>query len=105
MKHPTFDKDGYPTRETIDEIVNWPIKRGSDVKDLLDYVGEAWTYQVPVSTRPHDSFPGRTIIKVATGGWSGNEALISALQENRMFWALAWVSSSRGGAYEFEIRE
>ena len=38
----------------------------------------------------------------ATGGWSGNESIIHAMQENIM-WKLRWISSHRGGKYGFEL--
>lgn len=38
-----------------------------------------------------------------TGGWSGNESLVHALMDNVLFVAFCWVSSRRGGHYEFEL--
>ncbi|MFH1226799.1 MAG: hypothetical protein V1701_02710 [Planctomycetota bacterium] len=42
-------------------------------------------------------------VKMATGGWSGNEEIIGALRRNLMFWPLYWEKSQRGGAYWFRI--
>jgi len=36
-----------------------------------------------------------------TGGWSGNEEIIRAMQDNRVWWGMFWESSRRGGHYEF----
>ena len=44
---------------------------------------------------------GKEKLYLATGGWSENEYLISALQEN-IFWTLYWTKSERGGAFYFE---
>lgn len=38
----------------------------------------------------------------STGGWSGNEDLIRAMEQNWMIWSLTWVQSRRGGHYIFE---
>lgn len=38
---------------------------------------------------------------ISTGGWSGNEEIIGALQENVIFWAIFWYSSTRGGKHIF----
>lgn len=42
--------------------------------------------------------------RVATCGWSGNESIIGALQENYMFWAFSWFMHVAGGLYVFRIR-
>ena len=38
-----------------------------------------------------------------TGGWSGNEDVISALERNSLFFALYWKKSEVGGHYFFRI--
>jgi hypothetical protein len=40
---------------------------------------------------------------ISTGGWSGNESLIEALQRNHIFWSLCWMKSERGGHFVFEV--
>lgn len=41
------------------------------------------------------------IYRLSTGGWSGNEDIISAMQDNQMFWLMYWTRTSRGGHYIF----
>lgn len=41
------------------------------------------------------------VLRLVTGGWSGNEEVISALQDNEFFWQRYWTKTERGGAYEF----
>ena len=96
MREATFDKDGYPTEETLQEIRDWPH---TDFKGLIEFVGEAWRY--PEYWRVMDY--ADLSVEASTGGWSGNESLISALYDNVMFWAMCWMSSKRGGHYVFKI--
>ncbi|MFC8797308.1 hypothetical protein ACFT2C_06220 [Promicromonospora sp. NPDC057138] len=39
---------------------------------------------------------------LATGGWSGNESVISTVQDT-MFHLMFWYSSTRGGLYEYRV--
>ena len=43
------------------------------------------------------------LFRISTGGWSGNESIIRAMERNGMMWHLNWVQSRRGGHYIFEI--
>lgn len=43
-----------------------------------------------------------TTYKISTGGWSGNEDVISAMEKN-FAWFMFWVQSRRGGHYIFEV--
>ena len=40
---------------------------------------------------------------LSTGGWSGNEDIMGALEGNDVFFGLYWVSSRRGGHYVFDV--
>ena len=42
-------------------------------------------------------------LRLSTAGWSDNELIIKALQENYIFWNLCWRKSEFGGHYYFEI--
>jgi len=39
---------------------------------------------------------------VSTGGWSGNEERIEAIQQNMEWWMLNWHSTRRGGHFIFQ---
>lgn len=43
------------------------------------------------------------LLKMATGGWSGNEEIIIAMNENLALWGLLWESSHRGGLEVFNL--
>jgi len=86
----------YPSEKQLKTIKNWQ----KDYNELLKYVKTLWVYSFyvwePTTESPYWRF--------ATGGWSGNESLIAALEENRLFWAMCWKASYRGGVYEFDVK-
>ena len=88
-------EDGYPTDKELKTIKNWPHKDGWH--GLMQYLKERWQY-------PDYFRQDRNIYEVSTGGWSGHEEMIRALEENLLFWGCCWWSSRRGGHYEFKVR-
>jgi len=106
METPTFDAHGYPTKETLDAIEHWPWK---DVNALLDFVKAAWHWPEHAS---HDldaaeasvlrADPPDKFLRLATGGWSGNESLIAAFRRNHITHGYAWRLSTRGGLHIYE---
>lgn len=98
---PVFDADGYPTDEFLDRIAGFT----GTPHELLEDLTKAFGVYGDVGITPGDlRYRANTGYKVrmATGGWSGNESMISALQKS-WFWRLWWVSSHVGGGFEFEI--
>ena len=96
----TLDDDGYPSEEFQDFIISWPYQNG--FKNLIDLVWVHWFYDYPYKNSYVEK--GVWVYEFSTGGWSGNEDLISALQENYMFWAFCWYSSRRGGHHVFKVK-
>ncbi len=86
-------EDEYPTDEELGRVVNWPY---TDVDAGLEYCVSLWHW--PDMIRRHNG-----VLYMATGGWSGNESIIAAMKENIGMWS-RWVSSTRGGAHEFELQ-
>ena len=86
--HPTFDADGYPTEETELAIKAWDFR---DAAGWLEYIGEAWNHHYG------RMWEESGLLKMATGGWSGNEAITHSMRENYVLWSLLWESSHRGG--------
>ena len=89
--------DEYPTDATLRKVRYWPIRTGADCVDLLRFV-EAQFRGADRQVRRR----GRRW-SISTGGWSGNESLIEALQRNHIFWSLCWMKSERGGHFVFEV--
>lgn len=94
MLEPTFDKDGYPTDETLQAIREWPY---GDMPGLFEFIRQAWEYE-DMAWEENDG-----IYKISTCGWSGNESLIDALGDNFVAWMQCWYSSTRGGHYVFAL--
>lgn len=91
MKYAEMDDDGYPTDDTLLEIQGWAPM---DLDGLMEYIKPIFATYGKIGKR------GK-IYTLATGGWSGCESAIGAMQSNQVFWAIHWQLSKRGGYYEF----
>lgn len=100
------DSDGYPTVEMINYVVNWfGDYEASKIRDLLRDIKSIWHFKAFGWYQEVEEKPDETLFRyhVSTLGWSGNEALITALQTNSDVWEQIWVQSRRGGHYIFEV--
>lgn len=97
MNEPTFDRDGYPTDETLLEIEQFPHEEGPYA--FLEFVQKVWSDYGVIRGIPGED---KTRIEFVTGGWSGNESIIQSMERN-IFFPLHWQSSHRGGLHVFEI--
>lgn len=91
-----MDEDGYPTEEELEKIKAWPY---TDYGGMLQWINaNCWW------PGPDNGFKqtGRKF-RLATGGWSGNEEVIAAMESNMMFVPLCWQSSHRGGLHIYEV--
>lgn len=88
-----LDADGYPTEESLKQVAEYPIRAHEDCATLLAAVRGVWTFDM----WSHDG----DAVTISTGGWSGNESLVEALQQNIIFWMLCWQLSRRGGHFAF----
>jgi len=94
-----LDKDGYPTTETLKKIKNWDYK---DREGVLRFLSECWYYE----DSAEETRDGLWVF--ATGGWSGNEELICALQDNQVLWVYLtsiYYIHFTGGFYVFAIKD
>lgn len=107
MSDEWYDSSGYPTRQAIDRIRTF---HGTP-RELIEFITDIWWPQgSPMGSLRRDSdvaYAGQKaawVWYVATGGWSGNEEIIDAL-ESTHFWMRYWHSITRGGGYEWHIPE
>jgi len=97
----------YPSDEELTKIREWDIvDRGS--KGLIAFVRSIWRmpeWGFRLYTGRDSTWHKKVYkLELHTGGWSGNEDIISALHDNHLFWASCWVKSTKGGHYWFEIK-
>ena len=101
-----LDEDGYPTEEALTIVKNFPVT--GSAKELLDFVRSLWYWDnmVWIEKHPHPFKDGEVehTVCFSTGGWSGNESLIRALNSN-FLGELVWVKSERGGHHQYSYEE
>ena len=101
-----LDEDGYPTDDALEIIKKW---HWDDIRGWFKFIEGIWHFY-PWGWKEKDEPHQRKNLSVrryyiSTGGWSGNESIIHAMQENSLMWTLNWVQSNRGGHYIFEEYE
>lgn len=101
-----LDEDGYPTDEALAIIEHWGWWSG--YPELMKFIEGLWSFKEFGWHKIEHKEDGESVIEyqISTAGWSGNESLIYALQENKWHaWSMIWVQSRRGGHYIFEIKD
>jgi len=83
-----FFENGGVTDYTLNVIRQWPADDWVGLIEFLQYVWDH-TYGNMVFSA--------TEVDFITGGWSENEAILSALRENYAIHSMYWISSHRGG--------
>ena len=109
-----LDDDGYPTEAALDVVKLW---HWNDAKGWFKFIESIWHLRSlcwKEVDEPHEwsgyelSLLSTKMVHryyISTAGWSGNESIIGAMQDNGMMWHLNWVQSRRGGHYIFELKE
>lgn len=99
--------EDYPTETELNTLIEWDSIKNP--KGLVEFVGDIWhipDHGFNLCPGFQKNSIGQKVKKLclATGGWSGNEDIITALQDNKThFWLMYWTLSKRGGYYEFEV--
>ncbi len=93
--------NGYPYESILRKIKKWD---GKDVWKMISWIEMCWnfTYGKVKSSKKRGKKLRYTLI---TGGWSGNELVMAAIEKNKWFNMLYWYKSERGGLHEYEIYE
>jgi len=85
--------DEYPEEEDLEKITAWDDF--NDFKGWMALVKSVWW----MPDWGWDETPEG--YSISTGGWSGNESLISAMRHNFVMWSKHWYLHRTGGHYEF----
>jgi hypothetical protein len=99
-----LDEDGYPTDHALNLIEIWPW---DDPKGWFEFIKSIWhqaSWGWNVDTKTNNS-KSVLVYNISTGGWSGNESIIGAMQLNDFMWWIHWVQSRRGGHFIFEVKD
>jgi len=112
MTDPTFDADGYPTDETLQVISEWDDLSDEGYLMWVQFIKKAWHWEDLISERESENLMvrevsktlkrGKHVLGISTGGWSGNESIISAMQDN-ILWMVNFLNHRTGGHYEFKL--
>jgi hypothetical protein len=102
-----LDEDGYPTDDALERIEYWPY---NDPKGWFEFIQAIWHFSSwgwKELTEPSDWKENTMVLRyyISTGGWSGNEDIIRAMQANHVLWSTTWVQTRRGGHYIFEVKD
>lgn len=105
------DDDGYPTEDALKAIELWDWEHNGGCKGWFDFIGSIWHLKGWGWWEGEQDHEYKEDTKVygyaiSTAGWSGNESIIRAMEDNKhSLWWMNWVSSRRGGHYTFELKE
>lgn len=99
-------KDPYPTEKELEKIKKWDW---NDCEGLAKFVQSIWHWgedYAPLDDWKKDEFDREyRMFRLITGGWSGNEDIVRALNKNTMFQMICWQASFRGGLHIYHIKK
>lgn len=98
--------EDYPTDEVLDALRLWNI---NDAAAGLDFLAANWhwpEFGVCYDLKRYelemlDASEGERFLRLATGGWSGNEELVSAFMQS-LASVITWRLKMRGGLWIFQ---
>lgn len=94
-----IDENGYPTEELLEKISKLnPFEH--DIGGIIEFLEVNWMNGNGYYFR-YDEEKG--CLEMGTGGWSGCESMIHALQKSA-FWVLYWYQTRCGGHHWFRIK-
>jgi len=95
----------YPSDDDLERVENWD----GDWRACFAFIRSIWWmpdwgWRESTTTELGGDRPV-TRYEISTGGWSGNEDIIAAMERNRWVMMFFWMQSRRGGHYIFELPE
>jgi hypothetical protein len=87
----------YPTAEELDRLRTWP---SDDPVGFLEYARSLWWAQ---EWGWPEFRSDQMFTSASTGGWSGNEEIVAAMQASVALWDRVFFYVRRGGHYMFHL--
>lgn len=100
-----LDEEGYPTNEWLNFLIDYEPDV-MPILDLIELIKQSWHFG-DWGYKIDKNEDGTTTLELHTGGWSGNEDIISAIKSNVYLtqFQLKYVMWKTGGHYYFEIND
>jgi hypothetical protein len=98
-----LDNEGYPTERYLNFIKNYTHKT-MPILCFIDILRDGWHFG-DWGYKLHRKYAGKRKFELHTGGWSGNEDIVSAIISNIWLthFQMRFVRWETGGHYYFEI--
>lgn len=97
-----YDENGYPSEEFLEFIKKYDTDI-MPILDLIDLILEAWNHKM---YKLYRKYKDHRKLELHTGGWSGNEDIISVIKENVYLtdFSMKYIKWEDGGHYTFKIK-
>ena len=98
----------YPDMNNLEKVKTWNFSSQSDdafeksVEEFIEFIETIWHWPDWGFSYSKQKKSGAWRLALHTGGWSGNESIMAALQGNFIFWSMFWKLTRRGGHYYFD---
>ncbi len=105
LQNELLDIEGYPTEQYLDFIEQYEPDESLPIEVLVSQVIREGWYMSDWGFKLHRKRNGKQKLELHTGGWSGNEEIISAIKNNIMLsnFHMKYVMWRVGGHHYFEI--
>jgi len=98
-----LDHEGYPTEELLEFISKYEPSDDFPLIKFIEVLESAW-WMPDWGFKLHKKYKGKTKLELHTGGWSGNEEIMSAIESNLILGLyLRHTMWKRGGHYYYEF--
>jgi len=94
----------YPSEVVLKEMREFDVFK-RDIDELIELIRNEWEFADCGYFTYKRKYRGIRLLKISTGGWSGNEEIIDALRSNFIFWSSLWYTHRTGGHYSFRIHD
>ena len=91
----------YPTDKDLKYIQDF-VWKNNNLPELIEFLESIW-WMPDWGFHLNRKYKGYQTLYISTGGWSGNESIISEMESN-FYIRYFWVQSRRGGHYIYKFK-